>query len=187
MTEQPSGFSVSKLLFVIYVSLIRVYTLWIRLLIVISALFWLRETIVTDYIGSKLPGTGFFFLTIYNIFTVKQSNTCCVKSDWEYFIFHMLPIYAAFRLLAWHILFKRAVSPKSQQMLLHCDVWTWNIVAGTPHTCPRPLRSPPVCLRDDNLYRGCQRESPETTCKIIGVTWWPETLTDQTLHPINCW
>lgn len=98
-------------------------------------------------------------------------------------------LYAVFRLLAWHILFKRAVSPKSQQMLRHCDVWTWNIVAGTPHTCPRPLRSPPVCLHDDNLvlYRGCQRESPEKTCKIIGVTWWPETLTDQTLHPINCW
>lgn len=185
MTEQPSGFSVSKLLFVIYVSLIRV--LWIRLLKSNFCIVLTTRNNCHRLHWVKVTRNRVFFFNHLQYFTVKQSNTCCVKSDWEYFIFHMFPIYAAFRLLACNILFKRAVSPKSQQMLLHCDVWTWNIVAGTPHTCPSTLRSPPVCLRDDNLYRGCQREPPETTCKIIGVTWWPETLTDQTLHPINCW
>jgi hypothetical protein len=36
-------------------------------------------------------------------------------------------LYSIFRLFAWHVLFEWAAVPKSNQMLMHCDVWTWVI------------------------------------------------------------
>lgn len=100
---------------------------------------------------------------------------------------HKCPyLYAIFRLLAWHIIFGSAVSPKSNQMLIHCEVWTWIIYEWQAFHLLAP-----------NLSDRCQFLLLMTAWLSKRITYdnlwnfWSDMVArkikDQILHPINCW
>lgn len=78
-------------------------------------------------------------------------------------------LYAIFRLLFLHILFERAVLPKNDQMLIHCDVWTWTQISDwhSTHLSQMPL---PGCLVDNNLVLYHSYRSK------LSVTTWSEVV-----------
>ena len=97
-------------------------------------------------------------------------------------------LYAIFRWLAWHIQFERAASPKNDQTLTHSDVWMW--VADEWQALHPLVPNLSDCYQFVSLTTAwsCQSQSAMTMCELFGVTWWPpKKLSDQILHPINCW